>query len=167
MSNAQPAPHEPAAAYASWGQRVAAYLVDALVVAVSLIPHYVGLVLVSSSISTDPLTGEAVATGGGTATVGWALVGVGVVIGIGVFVWNICLRQGRTGYSIGKSVMGIRLLSDSSGAPIGAWMAFVRYLAHVLDALPCYLGYLWPLWDAKRQTFADKVTSTVVRDQVT
>jgi hypothetical protein len=25
-----------------------------------------------------------------------------------------------------------------------------------------YLGYLWPLWDAKRQTFADKICSTVV-----
>ena len=25
-----------------------------------------------------------------------------------------------------------------------------------------YLGYLWPLWDDKRQTFADKILSTVV-----
>jgi hypothetical protein len=25
-----------------------------------------------------------------------------------------------------------------------------------------YLGYLWPLWDAKRQTFADEICSTVV-----
>jgi uncharacterized RDD family membrane protein YckC len=27
------------------------------------------------------------------------------------------------------------------------------------------LGYLWPLWDDKRQTFADKICSTVVLDQ--
>jgi hypothetical protein len=38
-------------------------------------------------------------------------------------------------------------------------------LAHILDSLPCYLGYLWPLWDAKRQTFADKVMGTVVIEQ--
>ena len=44
-------------------------------------------------------------------------------------------------------------------------MSFVRQLAHVLDGLPCYLGYLWPLWDAKRQTFADKVIGTYVIDQ--
>ncbi|MDQ1539752.1 MAG: hypothetical protein QOH29_478, partial [Actinomycetota bacterium] len=25
-----------------------------------------------------------------------------------------------------------------------------------------YLGYLWPLWDSKRQTFADKILKTVV-----
>lgn len=40
-------------------------------------------------------------------------------------------------------------------------MSIVRQLAHVLDTLICYLGYLFPLWDAKRQTFADKLMSTV------
>jgi uncharacterized RDD family membrane protein YckC len=40
-------------------------------------------------------------------------------------------------------------------------MAFVRDLAHFLDGI-FYIGYLWPLWDPKRQTFADKVCSTVV-----
>ncbi len=24
----------------------------------------------------------------------------------------------------------------------------------------CYLGYLWPLWDKKKQTFADKIFGT-------
>ena len=26
----------------------------------------------------------------------------------------------------------------------------------------CYFGWLFPLWDAKRQTFADKIIGTVV-----
>ena len=42
------------------------------------------------------------------------------------------------------------------GAGIG------RFFLHIIDALPCYLGFLWPLWDAKRQTFADKVMGTLV-----
>jgi uncharacterized RDD family membrane protein YckC len=50
----------------------------------------------------------------------------------------------------------------ADGSYIGGGMAFVRELAHVLDGLPCYLGYLWPLWDDKRQTFSDKVCGTVV-----
>jgi hypothetical protein len=41
-------------------------------------------------------------------------------------------------------------------------MAFARDIVHLLDSLPCYIGFLWPLWDAKRQTFADKILSTVV-----
>ena len=39
---------------------------------------------------------------------------------------------------------------------------FVRQLAHIVDSLVCYLGWLWPLWDSKNQTFADKIMSTVV-----
>ncbi len=36
-----------------------------------------------------------------------------------------------------------------------------RQLAHVIDAAICYIGYLFPLWDAKRQTIADKIMTTV------
>ena len=88
------------------------------------------------------------------------------MLAISVFVWNTCLQGGRTGYSIGKGALGIKLISERTGQPIGAGMAFVRYLAHIIDALPCYVGYLWPLWDGrKRQTFADKILGTVVINQ--
>jgi hypothetical protein len=46
-------------------------------------------------------------------------------------------------------------------------MAFVRQICHILDALPCYLGFLWPLWDRKCQTFADKIMHTLVVNQPT
>jgi uncharacterized RDD family membrane protein YckC len=75
------------------------------------------------------------------------------------------VRQGRTGWSVGKRTLGIRLLEESTGRPLGTWRTFARNLAHVLDALPCYLGYLWPLWDTRRQTFADKLVGTVVVPQ--
>ena len=36
----------------------------------------------------------------------------------------------------------------------------------MLDGL-AYVGYLWPLWDDERQTFADKILRTgVVRTRV-
>lgn len=148
----QPGYGAPAVHYAHWGKRVAAYLIDMLVVMVGYLPAMVGSGI--SSASDD-----------GTSTVGGLLMLVGVVAAIAIFVWNTCLKGGRTGWSIGKGVMGIRLISESTGQPIGAGMAFVRYLAHIIDALPCYLGYLWPLWDAKRQTFSDKLVGTIVVEQ--
>jgi hypothetical protein len=30
-----------------------------------------------------------------------------------------------------------------------------------VDTIICYIGWLFPLWDAKRQTIADKIMSTV------
>jgi len=80
---------------------------------------------------------------------------------IGIAVWNICLKQGSTGQSVGKGVIGTKLIGEETGQPIGALMAFVRQLAHILDGF-CFIGYLWPLWDDKRQTFADKIMKTIV-----
>jgi len=134
---------------ASWGVRVLAYLIDAALVA---IPVAVGQVVV-------------VLGGGrpGIDTSGLGLVAVlAGLAGLGVWLWNRVLRQGRTGRSVGKSTVGLVLLAESDGRPIGAGRAFARDVAHVLDALPCYLGFLWPLWDARRQTFADKVVRTTV-----
>ncbi len=145
----QPAYGAPAN-YAHWGKRVGALVIDQLLVyAAYLIPALLGAIVSGDSTSTTA-----------------SLFGlVGTLAGLAVFVWNICLKQGRTGYSIGKGVLGIRLIKEETGQPIGAGMSFVRQITHILDALPCYLGFLWPLWDSKRQTFADKILSTVVIDQ--
>ncbi|MEO3936623.1 RDD family protein [Dermatophilaceae bacterium Soc4.6] len=70
-------------------------------------------------------------------------------------------HEGRTGQSWGKKITNICLVGEQSGKPVGAGLAFGRELCHVLDGF-AYLGCLWPLWDAKRQTFADKICTTVV-----
>jgi uncharacterized RDD family membrane protein YckC len=80
---------------------------------------------------------------------------------IGVTISNRYVRARRTSQSWGKKVLGTRLVRESDGQPIGAGMAFLRDLAHIVDGF-LYLGYLWPLWDPKRQTFAGKICSTVV-----
>ena len=38
------------------------------------------------------------------------------------------------------------------------------YPVCIASATPmvCYLGWLWPLWDRRNQTFADKIMNTVV-----
>ena len=84
----------------------------------------------------------------GLAALGWAL-------------YNAYLG-GSTGQSYGKKMAGTRLVRAGDGQLLGGGMGIVRYILHIVDALPCYLGYLWPLWDPKRQTFADKIVSTYV-----
>jgi hypothetical protein len=41
-------------------------------------------------------------------------------------------------------------------------MAFGRDVCHILDSIVCYVGFLFPLWDAKRQPLAGKIVRTVV-----
>ena len=76
-------------------------------------------------------------------------------------VWNFGYRQGTTGSSIGKSIMKFKVVSEKTWQPIGFGPSVVRQLAHIIDVAICYIGYLFPLWDAKRQTIADKIMTTV------
>jgi uncharacterized RDD family membrane protein YckC len=165
----QPVP--PPGGYAHWGKRVGSYLLDSLFTGLTAIPGY-ALLFVGIGLGTQDLETYTDSAGVDHTTGDWnsdgtALVVIGAVlmlVPLAFFVWNTCLRQGRTGYSLGKGILGIKLVKESTGEPIGGGMSFLRQLCHVLDSF-CYIGYLWPLWDAKRQTFADKVLGTVVLNQ--
>lgn len=80
---------------------------------------------------------------------------------LGWFLYNAYLG-GATGQSYGKKIAGTRLLLEQDGQLIGGGMGIGRALLHIVDAIPCYVGFLWPLWDDKKQTFADKILKTVV-----
>ncbi|KRE52988.1 RDD family protein [Phycicoccus sp. Soil748] len=156
---------------AGWGSRVGAMLIDTLVQLIGMVPYVIGLVLFiagapDSTSRYDAATGAMTTATTDEGSVGLMVAGgllalLGFAAMLGIQIWNRSFKQGRTGQSIGKKVLGLKLVDERTGQPIGAGMAFVRDLAHVLDGF-FYIGYLWPLWDEKRQTFADKVLSTVV-----
>jgi hypothetical protein len=108
-----------------------------------------------------------VAIGVAIGDVGLLIALVGYVFGIaaGIRMW---IQRGHLGYDVGDAVLGQRLVSQETGRQLGSGMTvFIRQLAHILDSIPCYIGYLWPLWDQRRQTFADKVMKTVVVKEAT
>ena len=155
----QPAPVA-SSGYASWISRVAAALIDGLLAAVAGLPAWIGYgILIANSTTTTDAAGNTTThvSGGAGAAI---LIVVGIITYIAFWVWNVCNKQGRTGATLGKGVLAIRLI-NRQGQPIGAGMSFLRQLVHVLDGI-CYIGYLWPLWDAQKQTFADKIMGTVV-----
>jgi uncharacterized RDD family membrane protein YckC len=68
--------------------------------------------------------------------------------------------EGVTGQTPGKAMMGTRLVNEN-GEVIGSGPGIGRKFAHILDFI-CFLGFLLPLVDAKRQTIADKLLQTYV-----
>ncbi|MCC6496970.1 MAG: RDD family protein [Propionibacteriaceae bacterium] len=88
---------------------------------------------------------------------------VNFLLGIG---WMAYLgyKSGTTGVTFGRSIAKTKLISESTGQPIGVGNGIVRQLAHIIDSIICYIGWLFPLWDVKRQTIADKLMKTVVID---
>ena len=149
--------------FAHWGKRVAALLIDGLIGLLTYIPYVIGTAVAVGGSETDAYGNTTMDNG--SAGIVIVLMLLSVVLYLAYFIWNFCIKQGKTGYTIGKGIMGIKLVKAETGQPIGGGMAFVRQLAHILDGIPCYIGYLWPLWDAKRQTFADKIIGTYVIDQ--
>ncbi len=93
--------------------------------------------------------------------VGFVNEGLGQVAGLGVFFY-FCYLTGTTGQTPGRKAVGIKVLREADGQPIGVGAGIGRGFLHILDALPLGLGFLWPIWDAKKQTFADKIIKSVV-----
>ncbi|KQX74410.1 MULTISPECIES: RDD family protein [Aeromicrobium] len=151
MSASAPPPYgTPNRPYASWIARVGALIIDSL-------PTGIVFTVLAAAF------GESQTSENGFA---FQLSGlpflVYVVFAIGWFVFNWVIRQGSTGQTIGKKIVGITVLGESTHQPIGGGLTFARQLVHVLDGLPCGLGYLWPLWDRENRTFADMIMSTRV-----
>jgi uncharacterized RDD family membrane protein YckC len=119
---------------ASWGQRVAAALIDYVA------PGIVAVILFQISTA------------------------LGIIAYLAVLafsIWNL-IEQGNTGQTVGKKQLGIKLLREQDGQVVGPGMSIGRAFVHIVDGIPCYIGYLFPLWDPKRQTLADKILHTVV-----
>ena len=152
----QPMPFTALPPLAEFGARVGASLIDSIVPVVLVTIGFIPLF-----VMTEPAFDD---FGRRTQqpTAAAFLIFVGFYLAMAAFsIWNRVFRQGRTGQSIGKSALRIRLVREATMAPPGAALSFGRELAHYIDGT-LYIGYLWPLWDPKNQTLADKICGTVV-----
>lgn len=151
----------PTEAYTPWLTRVLAWFIDTIPPAVLYgIGQVLAFAMSEKSCNTNPYSGTEVCVDTPSATgqlLGWLFWLLALAFGI----WNYGYKQGTTGSSIGKSVLKFKVVSETTGQPLGFGMSVVRQLAHFLDGFLCGLGYLFPLWDKKRQTFADKIMTTV------
>jgi uncharacterized RDD family membrane protein YckC len=86
---------------------------------------------------------------------------VGYLGVLGYYILQL-IKQGNTGQTIGKKIIGLKVIKEDTQQPIGGGMSVVRQLAHFIDSAICMIGYLFPLFDAKKQTLADKIMGTVV-----
>jgi uncharacterized RDD family membrane protein YckC len=146
-----------------WLSRVAAYLIDHLPLLLIL---GVGWLVLQNSADSACLTGITPNAVDQICTIGYSTLGMtvmwgAVLVGLAYFVWNYGYRQGTTGSSIGKSLLKFKVVSENTGKPIGFGLSVLRQIAHVVDAVILHIGYLFPLWTAKRQTLADKMMATV------
>lgn len=80
---------------------------------------------------------------------------------VGIFFWNLVgllinfgFLQGTTGASLGKQIVGIRVV-DLKGKPLGVWKSLTRTAFYALSALPLWAGYWMALLNPSRRALHD------------
>jgi uncharacterized RDD family membrane protein YckC len=124
-------------------RRVAAFLIDFLVV---LLMMWGGAIGHARSRVED---GETTAM---VTFVVWALVAPSVYF----------IGGNALGNTLGKFVLGLRTIRLIDGRVPGIRRGLGLWLASLLSILALGLGYLWAIWDPKKQTWHDKLAGTIV-----
>ena len=150
-----PAGYAHAYAYAGLGSRFLAALIDLVIL---------GIIAAVVAIPLGIFTAFAVLSGGGVASV-WNLV-------FGPFtmlLWLLWLGyftyfESTTGQTLGKRLLGIKVISIASGRPPDVGHALLRSVLRLLDWLPAlYLvGFIAAATTTQRQRVGDILAETVV-----
>ncbi len=143
-----------------WGTRVGGSLLDALIG----MGAAVVVMLVTMVVGTG-VTLLVTALGGSDAAMGLTLAAfyiLGLFAILALAFWAHVYRRGVYGQTFGQKIVRIKTVSEETGQPLGVGAAFGRHVCHILDSLPCNVGYLAPLWEPKKQTWADRIMNSVV-----
>jgi Mce-associated membrane protein len=135
----------PAATPASWPARAGAFAVDVLL-GVGVIATMALLALAA------PWMGW----------LWWVFIGAAALVFVLMAV-NRLLVPTITGWSLGRALFGIAG-RKRDGSPAGLTRLVARDVAHLLDTVALFVGWLWPLWDRRRRTFADLLLRTEVHN---
>jgi len=144
---------------ASWGSRVAATLIDWLIL---LVPAVVLTIIV-----------VAIAAGSDTGAIVTGILGfLAYLVVLFIYAPVLMAREGRgNGQTWGKQALGIRVVRDN-GQTMSFGLAALREIAvkglavwivsSIIPLIPWLLDSLWPLWDDENRALHDMICSTHV-----
>ena len=62
----------------------------------------------------------------------------------------------------GKIALSIKIVDAKTGNKPTVSQYIIRYIGYYVSMIPFFLGFLWILWDDKKQGWHDKMAGTVV-----
>jgi uncharacterized RDD family membrane protein YckC len=151
---ADPAGPAPGVAFAGYGERLIAYLIDSLIISVVvLVLSVVGILLGSTVI------GVAGDDSGGAA----------IVLGLLVFVFAFIISLAyfpffwaRSGATPGMNVFKIVVVRDADGSKLTTGAAILRLIGLWVGAWVLYIGWIWIFIDSRRRGWQDLIAGSVV-----
>lgn len=149
---------------AGFWPRVGARLIDGLIIGMPT--TIVGAIL----LEVLPREDEQFCTIGGDLAVCRPLTGTSVVLLLLVLAAIVTaivwfwhgLLVGMKGQTPGRKALGLRVVDRDSGGSIGRGRGIARGLMGIVSGVALALGHLWSIWDSEKQTWHDKVASSIV-----
>ncbi|MBV8896850.1 MAG: RDD family protein [Acidobacteriaceae bacterium] len=145
--------------YATWANRVIAYLIDFIFVAGGMLVLYLVAGGFLGALGSLGRSGQN-AAGAGCCMILMLFPVTTLLVGL----YNRVYLIAKRGYSIGQGVVKIKVV-DVNGSLLSAGTLFIRLLAQaIIGGIPIVglLDLLWPLWDDCRQTLHDKAVGSYV-----
>jgi uncharacterized RDD family membrane protein YckC len=150
----------PGVKFASHGGRLAAYIIDGLIVgAVYFVFFFIAFaVFIGGARAGDFEDGVS----RGAAAAAFGLFGILFVIGIVLNLVYFPYFWLRSGQTPGMRPFGLYVVRDSDGGRISTGQAILRLIGMWVAALPLYLGFIWVFIDPRRRGWHDLIAGTVV-----
>jgi uncharacterized RDD family membrane protein YckC len=152
--------------YADMGRRLVARIIDGLLLSVVYTPLYVVMVAgAATTVTVDPQTGQL--SNSSVGMFSGALIGFDLLLFAIGFAYEVSMIALR-GATVGKQVMGVRVVREADGQVPGWGPAALRWLIPFVGIFACCIGeivvYLSPFFDGTRrfQGWHDKVAKTLV-----
>jgi uncharacterized RDD family membrane protein YckC len=146
----------PGVRFAGPGARLAAYIIDGIIMGVvfALVLVVMGAVVVGS-VGTSGDRAAGVAVGGILlAFAGFAL------FNLLYFPWF----WSRGGQTPGMRLMAIRVVRDGDGGPVSFGSAVLRLVGYWINNATLYIGFIWIFVDKRRRGWHDLIAGTCVID---
>lgn len=136
--------------YAGFWKRVAAYVVDSLLLGIaSMVVSFATTLLTVAGSSNMQMAGQLVGSV------------LGLVIGLAYYAWFHASTGGATP---GKMAVGIKVVR-TSGERISLLRAVARYFATLLSGLILLIGYIMAAFTQRKQALHDMLCDTLVVDK--
>jgi uncharacterized RDD family membrane protein YckC len=126
--------------YAGFWARALAFLLDAVIVTVIVVP----ILVLGFGVQEIPTENS------------WELLVFLATAAAVIAFWR------AFGATPGKIALGLKIVDAASGARPSLGRLALRFLGYFVSAFPLYLGFLWAALDRRKQGWHDKIARTIV-----